>query len=76
MGIKMFELRNNEFMPTFHKIDNSLFYPQNLPSMIAARVLDPQEGDYILDICAAPGGKTTHLASLAKNKVSVFFFVA
>ena len=51
-----------------------MFYLQNLPSIICARVLDPKEGELILDMCAAPGGKTTHLASLVNNKSKIIAF--
>ncbi|KAL4586391.1 hypothetical protein LXL04_011027 [Taraxacum kok-saghyz] len=44
---------------------------QNLPSIITAHVLDPKEGERILDMCAAPGGKTTAIASLMKDKGEV-----
>lgn len=37
---------------------------QNLPSCICARVLNPIRGEKILDMCAAPGNKTTHIAEL------------
>jgi 16S rRNA (cytosine967-C5)-methyltransferase len=40
------------------------FTPQSRASMLAARAVDPQPGERILDLCAAPGGKTTHLAAL------------
>ncbi|KAL7521384.1 hypothetical protein ACHAWX_006055 [Stephanocyclus meneghinianus] len=41
---------------------------QNLPSVVVAHALDPKEGDVILDMCCAPGGKTAHVASLIGNK--------
>jgi NOL1/NOP2/sun family putative RNA methylase len=44
------------------------YHPQGLTSMIPARVLDPQPGENILDLCAAPGGKATHLAQLMGNR--------
>lgn len=40
---------------------------QDESSMIVAYVLNPQEGERILDACAAPGGKTTHIAEKMKN---------
>lgn len=40
---------------------------QNLPSTVVAHSLDPKSGDFILDMCSAPGGKTAHVASLIGN---------
>lgn len=39
-----------------------LYYLQEPSAMAAAVLLDPQPGERVLDLCAAPGGKTTHLA--------------
>ena len=37
---------------------------QNFPSLLTARVLSPQAGSAVLDCCAAPGNKWTHLAMI------------
>jgi 16S rRNA (cytosine967-C5)-methyltransferase len=42
--------------------------PQSRASMLVARIVDPQAGERILDLCAAPGAKTTHLAALIGDK--------
>jgi 16S rRNA (cytosine1407-C5)-methyltransferase len=43
------------------------YYIQSLSSMIPALVLNPNSGDAVLDLCAAPGSKTTQLAELMNN---------
>ncbi len=44
------------------------FSVQSLSSMMAVRVLSPQAGSKMLDMCAAPGGKTGYMAELMGNK--------
>jgi len=43
-------------------------HPQALTSCLASIALWPEQGAYVLDMCAAPGGKTSHLAELMNNK--------
>ncbi len=51
-----------------------LIYDQSLPAQVVTRVLDPQPGEVIVDMCAAPGGKTTHIAQLLRGKGVVYAF--
>ncbi len=43
------------------------FMAQSRGSMLVARVLDPRPGERVLDLCGAPGGKTTHIAALMRD---------
>ena len=45
--------------------------PQSRASMLVSRVLDPQPGERVLDLCAAPGAKTTHIAALMEGRGEV-----
>ncbi len=64
----MFELKSHPplaKLPSFHE---GLFYVQDPSTLLAVRELDPQPGETVLDLCAAPGGKTTYLAQLMQNR--------
>ncbi|KAJ8984918.1 hypothetical protein NQ317_012164 [Molorchus minor] len=41
---------------------------QNLPSIICVKALNPKPNETIIDLCASPGNKTTHIAELMQNK--------
>jgi len=49
---------------SFHQ---GLFYIQDKASCLAAEIADPKQENTILDLCAAPGSKTTYLAQLMQN---------
>ena len=42
-------------------------YAQDESAMLVAHLLSPEDAGFIVDLCAAPGGKTTHLAHLMRN---------
>jgi 16S rRNA C967 or C1407 C5-methylase (RsmB/RsmF family) len=61
-------------LPSISELDTykrGLFYSQALPAMFVAPILDPQPDETIIDFCAAPGGKTTHLAQLLNNEARI-----
>ena len=47
---------------------NGEFYVQDPSTLIAVDMLDPQPGESVLDMCAAPGGKTTYIAQKMQNR--------
>lgn len=53
---------------------DGLIFDQSLPAIITSIVLDPKPGEVIVDMCAAPGGKTTHIAQLTGGNALVLAF--
>lgn len=51
--------------------ENGLIYLQNLSSQIPPLFLNPQANETVLDMAAAPGGKTTEIAALTNNKAMI-----
>lgn len=63
-AIKVEKMKNIEKNELFKA---GLFTIQDISSMIVGKVINPKEGSFILDVCSAPGGKSTHLATLMNN---------
>lgn len=49
-------------------LQNGFAQVQDESSMLVAHVVDPKPNEFIIDTCSAPGGKTTHMATLMQNK--------
>jgi len=58
--------RTAKFLEMPELIEGRL-YPQSLPAMLACKILDPDPGETILDVCSSPGGKTGAIAQLMGN---------
>ena len=64
----VFELKSHPPLSQIPSFQQGLFYVQDPSTLLAARELDPQPGERVLDLCAAPGGKLTVLAQLMRNE--------
>lgn len=63
-AIRVENLKNIENNQLFK---DGLFTIQDISSMMVGKVMNPKENSLVLDVCSAPGGKTTHLATLMNN---------
>ncbi|MBP5427128.1 MAG: 16S rRNA (cytosine(967)-C(5))-methyltransferase RsmB [Clostridiales bacterium] len=75
-GVKAFEsgmskyglvVENSHNITGMDLYENGYFTIQDESSMKVAEILDPRVGDVVIDVCAAPGGKTTHIAEIMNN---------
>ena len=55
-----------------HFFRDGYFIVQGLSSQLVAHALSPAPGSRVLDLCAAPGGKTTHLAQKMENRGEIY----
>jgi 16S rRNA (cytosine967-C5)-methyltransferase len=62
------QVEGRHHIPGLPGFREGLFTVQDEASQMASLLLDPQPGERVLDACAAPGGKTTHLAQLMGNQ--------
>ena len=62
------ELKSHPPLASLESFQRGWFYVQDPSTLLAPCILDPQPGETILDLCAAPGGKTTFLAQLMNNQ--------
>lgn len=60
-------LSGYDYLESLTAFEEGYISVQDISSMMVAEVADVKESDIILDVCAAPGGKSTHLAEKLKN---------
>jgi 16S rRNA (cytosine967-C5)-methyltransferase len=63
----IFRLEAHPALAELKSFQTGLFYIQDPSTVVAVQMLSPRKGEAILDLCAAPGGKTTCIAQLVRN---------
>lgn len=53
-----------DYLGGLESFRDGAFQVQDISSMLVAEIADPQRGDQVIDVCAAPGGKALHIADL------------
>jgi 16S rRNA (cytosine967-C5)-methyltransferase len=64
----MFELKSHPPLSQCKSFQRGFFYVQDPGTLLAVNELDAQPGENILDLCAAPGGKTAYIAQRMRNR--------
>lgn len=53
-----------DYLADLDSFQKGAFYVQDISSMLVAHLANPKEGDVVIDVCSAPGGKSLHMAEL------------
>lgn len=64
---QLFSLQAHPSLKTMGSFQDGWFYVQDPSTLLAVNTLDPWAGESVLDLCAAPGGKTAYMAQKMEN---------
>ena len=56
------EISGYDYLADLSAFSRGAFHVQDISSMLVSHLADPKEGDFCIDVCAAPGGKALHMA--------------
>ena len=56
-----------DYLADLDSFQKGAFHVQDISSMLVAHLANPKQGDIVIDVCAAPGGKSLHMAELLRG---------
>lgn len=68
----VFYIKNPDKLSSLQSMKKGAFQVQDMSSVLAGMSLSPKKGSVCIDVCAAPGGKTIHLADMLENTGTVY----
>lgn len=67
IGVPSFYVSNYDHIEGLSAFKQGLIQVQDTSSMLVGKIADPKEDNYVIDVCAAPGGKSLHIADMLKD---------
>ncbi len=61
------QISGYDYLADLKTFQQGAFYVQDISSMLVSHIAEPKEGDFCIDVCAAPGGKALHMAELLQG---------
>ena len=65
------QISGYDYLADLKAFQQGAFHVQDISSMLVSHMAEPKEGDFCIDVCAAPGGKALHMAELLKGTGNV-----
>ena len=62
-----FEIADYDYLEKIPEFNEGLFFVQDISSMLVSHIAAPKSNAYVIDLCAAPGGKSMHMAEILKG---------
>ncbi len=61
------QISGYDYLADLKAFQQGAFHVQDISSMLVSHMAEPKEGDVVIDVCAAPGGKALHMAELLQG---------
>lgn len=61
------QISSYNYLGKLESFQNGAFHVQDISSMLVTHIAQPKDGDVVIDVCAAPGGKSLHMAEMLRG---------